>query len=60
MNKQTRYAVIGIGIASILSSVYVIVRGGELTDWLSGLMIGASLIVTALVGTKDKRKKDVK
>lgn len=58
MSKTSRNLIIGIGIASILFSLYGIIRGGEFMDALSGIIIGTALVGTVLIEqSKDKKKK---
>ncbi|WP_198440156.1 hypothetical protein [Pareuzebyella sediminis] len=55
MKKQTGYLLIAIGIASMLAGIYGAVQSGELMDSLSGVLIGAALIVTVIF---ERNKKD--
>ena len=58
MRKQTEYLAIGIGIASILFAIYGVIRGGELIDASSGVLIGAALIGTVLIERNRKNKSE--
>ncbi len=58
MKKSTQSIIIGIGLASIIFAVYGIIKGGELIDSLSGITIGAALIVTILVERNNKKKEE--
>ena len=55
MKKQTRYLLIGIGIASILAGIYQAVRTGVWLDALSGVFIGLALIGTVMI---EQNKED--
>lgn len=58
MRKSTQSIIIGIGLASILVAVYGIIRGGELIDESSGILIGAALIGTVIIEqNRDKKSK---
>jgi hypothetical protein len=56
MSKSLRNFIIGIGTASILFSLYRILRGGEFMDALGGIVIGVSLI-GAIIIEQNKNKK---
>ena len=56
MSKRTRSLIIGIGLASILFSVYGMLRGDTFMDALSGIVIGVSLIGTLFIDSKNEKK----
>lgn len=58
MNKSLRNLIIGIGAVSILFSIYGVIRGGEFTDALSGVIIGVALIGTAVMQQKKNTKHE--
>jgi len=48
MDKSTRNLLIGIGVLSILSSIYMYVNKGTIFDNFAGILVGISLIVVAI------------
>jgi hypothetical protein len=55
MNKNGGSIIIGLGIASMLSGVYWIYKGGEILEIIPPFIIGIGLIGTVLLN-KDKKK----
>ena len=45
---------IGLGVASILSGVYWIYRGGELLEIILPIIIGIGVIASGYIGSKKK------
>ncbi len=58
MSKSTQNLIIGIGIASILFTVYGIIKGGDFISALSGIAIGAALIGTVLIERNKNKKQE--
>jgi multisubunit Na+/H+ antiporter MnhF subunit len=56
MSKSSMNIIIGIGVLSILFSIYGIISGRELSDTLFGIVIGVSLIGTALIENNKSKK----
>ncbi|SMG36105.1 hypothetical protein SAMN05661096_02406 [Marivirga sericea] len=54
MDKKTRYLLILIGFLSVATGIYGAFKTGEIIDSFSGVIIGLSIVVIALIERNKK------